>query len=80
MSHGLDLTAATTIIWAAPTYSNEVYEQACARIKGPRQKHKTSIVHIEGSKIEQAVYKRLSDKQHMQDLLLSIIQEQGDVV
>jgi SNF2 family DNA or RNA helicase len=80
MAHGLDLTAATTVIWAAPTYSNEVYEQACARIKGPKQKHKTTIVHIEGSTLEKLIYKRLSEKQESQDSLLEIVQQQGGMI
>jgi SNF2 family DNA or RNA helicase len=76
MSHGLDLSSATTIIWAAPTNSNETYEQANARIVGPRQKRKTAIVHIEATPLERRIYQRLKDKQSLQGLLLDAIQQQ----
>lgn len=78
MSHGLDLTAASSIIWAGPTNSNDVFQQACARIWGPKQKHKTSIVHVVATDIERRVFKRLADKQSMQGLLLEIVQSKGD--
>lgn len=76
MSHGLDLSSATTIIWAAPTNSNETYEQANARIVGPKQKRKTAIVHIEATPLERRIYQRLKDKQSLQGLLLDVIQQQ----
>ncbi len=79
MSHGLDLSRATTIIWAGPTSSNETYEQANARIVGPRQKRGTSIVHIEATPLERRIYQRLKDKQSLQGLLLDIIQNQEGV-
>lgn len=73
MSHGLTLTAATTIIWYAPVHSNEIYEQACARVRRPGQTRTTRIVHIAGSDIERRVYKRLQEKQSMQGLLLDMM-------
>ena len=76
MSHGLDLSSATAIVWAGPPNSNETYDQANARIVGPRQKLKTSIIHIEATDLERRVYKRLKDKQSMQGLLLDIIEHQ----
>lgn len=76
MSHGLDLSSATTTIWAAPPNSNETYEQANARIMGPKQKHKTAIVHIEATPLERRMYQRLKDKQSLQGLLLDVIQQQ----
>lgn len=75
MSHGLTLTAATTIVWYAPVHSNEIYEQACARVRRPGQKHTTVIAHIAGSDVERRVYKRLQDKQSMQGLLLDLVRE-----
>jgi SNF2 family DNA or RNA helicase len=75
MSHGLTLTAATTIIWYAPVHSNEVYEQACARVRRPGQTRTTVIAHIAGSDIERKVYKRLSEKQSMQGILLEMMKE-----
>lgn len=75
MSHGLTLTAATTIVWYAPVHSNEIYEQACARVRRPGQTRTTVIVHIAGSDIERLVYKRLQDKQSMQGLLLEMMKE-----
>lgn len=78
MSHGLTLTAATTIVWYAPVHSNEVYEQACARVRRPGQTRTTVIAHIAGSDIERKVYKRLSEKQSMQGVLLEMIKERGN--
>jgi SNF2 family DNA or RNA helicase len=75
MSHGLTLTAATNIIWYAPVHSNDIYEQACARVRRPGQNKTTVIVHIAGSEIERRIYARLRDKQKMQGLLLELMKE-----
>ena len=74
MSHGLTLTAANTIIWYAPIFSNDVYDQACARITRPGQKLNQLIVNIEGSLVERKMYERLKNKQKMQGLLLSLVE------
>jgi len=73
MSHGLTLTAATTIIWYAPIHSNDIYEQACARVRRPGQTRTTVIAHIAGSDIERRIYSRLQRKQKLQGSLLEIM-------
>jgi SNF2 family DNA or RNA helicase len=75
MSHGLTLTAATTIVWFAPIHSNDIYEQASARVRRPGQSRTTVIVHIAGSEIENRIYQRLKTKQKMQGLLLDLMKE-----
>lgn len=75
MSHGLTLTAATNIVWYAPIYSNDTYEQACARVRRPGQTRTTVIVHIAGSEIERRIYQRLQGKQKLQGLLLDLMKE-----
>jgi len=75
MSHGLTLTAATTIVWYAPVHSNEIYEQACARVRRPGQTRTTVIAHISGSEVEKRVYQRLETKQSMQGILLDMMKE-----
>ena len=75
MSHGLTLTAATTIIWYAPVHSNDTYEQACARVRRPGQTRTTVIVHIAASEVERRIYERLKTKQKMQGLLLDMMKE-----
>jgi SNF2 family DNA or RNA helicase len=75
MSHGLTLTAASTIIWYAPIASNDIFEQANARIVRPGQKHTQFVVMIEGSEIERRCYQRLKDKQRVQGLLLDLVRE-----
>ena len=77
MSHGLTLTAATTIVWYAPVHSNEIYEQACARVRRPGQTKTTLIVHIAGSDVERRVYKRLRDKQSLQGLVLEMMEDKN---
>lgn len=78
MSHGLTLTAATTIVWYAPINSNETYEQACARTRRPGQKRTTVVVHVCGSEVERRMYVRLQNKQKMQGLLLEMLEGQND--
>lgn len=75
MAHGITLTAATVICWYAPVTSNEIYEQACARVRRPGQKLTTVIAHIAGSDVEHRMYERLKNKQSMQNLLLQMIRE-----
>jgi SNF2 family DNA or RNA helicase len=74
MSHGLTLTAATTIIWYAPIHSNDIYLQANARVRRPGQTRTTVIAHIAGSDIERRIYKRLQAKEKLQGSLLDIMQ------
>ena len=75
MSHGLTLTAATTVVWYAPVHSNDTYEQACARVRRPGQTRTTVIVHIAASEVERRIYERLKTKQKMQGLLLDMMKE-----
>lgn len=75
MSHGLTLTAASTIVWAAPVTSNETFEQANGRITRPGQKNNQLIIMLEGTQVERKLYERLRNKQHMQGLLLSLVKE-----
>lgn len=76
MSHGTTLTAATTIVWYAPTNSNDTYVQANARVRRPGQTRTTVIVHIAASKVERRIYDRLNKKGTMQGILLDLLEEQ----
>lgn len=78
MAHGLTLTRANTIIWASPTNSLELYEQANARITRSGQGQNTYIVHIAGTKVEQHVYNRLRRKAALQGALLDLF-ENGEL-
>lgn len=77
MSHGLTLTAATTICWFGPCYNNEIYQQACARVRRPGQKRSTVIVQLVSTEFEQKIYDRIEKKQSMQGLLLDLVNEQS---
>jgi SNF2 family DNA or RNA helicase len=75
MSHGLTLTAATTIVWYGAVHSNEIYQQACARVRRPGQKKTTVIVHIVSTRYEETIYERLKNKQGVQGALLDMMEE-----
>lgn len=72
MSHGLTLTAATTIVWYGPTTSNETFEQANARVRRPGQTRSTVIATIESTPVERKIYDRLHKKQSTQGVLLNM--------
>ena len=75
MAHGITLTKADTVIWFAPIWSTEIYEQACGRITRAGQDKHTHILHIVGSKVEEKIYKRLKSKQKCQGILLDMFKE-----
>lgn len=75
LSHGLTLTAANTIVWFAPIHSNEIYQQACARVTRPGQRLNTLIVNIEATPLEQKIYTRLQGREKMQGVLLDLIRD-----
>lgn len=82
MSHGLTLTAASTIVWYGPPNSLETYEQANARISRPGQKFKQLIINLAGTKLEEKIYNRLNSRAQMQGVLLDLFenQELGDLL
>lgn len=62
-AHGLTLTRAKDIIWYAPIYSLEQYEQANARIRRLSSEGRTTVWHIAATGFETGLYKRLKNKQ-----------------
>lgn len=79
-AHGLNLTAADTIVWFSPIHSLDTYRQACERINRPGQKHHMRIIHLGGCPLEWSVYKILRGKDEAQQGLLDLYrQEVGEV-
>lgn len=72
MSHGLTLTAASAIIWYAPTDRTETYLQANKRIDRPGQTKATTIVQLAATPVEREVYRRLENNETLQGLVLAL--------
>jgi SNF2 family DNA or RNA helicase len=72
MSHGLTLTAASTIVWYAPTDRTETYLQANKRIDRPGQTKATTIVQLAATPVEREIYRRLEANETMQGLVLAL--------
>lgn len=73
MAHGLELTAASLVIWYAPHNNNDQYDQANARIDGSGQKVKMDVARIYATRQEKRIYDNLQAKGNWQDLLLDLI-------
>ena len=74
-AHGLTLTAASTIIWYAPIYSLEQYEQANARIERHGQKNIMSVFHMISHPFEAAIFNVLKKKGSVQSALLNLYRD-----
>lgn len=72
VAHGLTLTAASTVVWYAPVFSLNYYEQGCGRINREGQKNDTHIVHLGGTAIEWRIYETLMERRSVQQEILSI--------
>jgi SNF2 family DNA or RNA helicase len=73
-AHGLTLTRARDIIWFAPIYSLEMYEQANARIRRLTTTGKTSVWHIWATGFEAELYRRLRAKKNTLAEFLNLVQ------
>ncbi|MEL0014025.1 MAG: DEAD/DEAH box helicase, partial [Rhodospirillales bacterium] len=73
-AHGLTLTAAKDIIWFAPIYSLEQYEQANARIRRLSTEGKTTVWHVSATKFEEELYSRLKHKKNVLTEFLDLVQ------
>lgn len=79
ISHGLTLTAASTIVWYSAITSNDIYEQACARITRPGQKLNQYIIHLQATEAERKIYSRLQSKQKVQNALLDLVKLEQEI-
>jgi SNF2 family DNA or RNA helicase len=77
-AHGLTLTRAKDIIWFAPIYSLEQYEQANARIRRLSTEGKTTVWHIYATPFEAELYRRLRSKQKVLGEFLNLVQGIND--
>jgi SNF2 family DNA or RNA helicase len=75
MSHGLTLTAATTIVWYGLCHSHETFAQANARVRRPGQTRATVIAALTGSPVERRILDRLRNRESTQGLLLDMVKE-----
>lgn len=74
MSHGLNLTEADTLIFYAPIYSNDEYQQVTERFNRAGQKRKMTIVRLGGHPLEWEIYKLVDNKQITQQSILNLYQ------
>jgi SNF2 family DNA or RNA helicase len=72
MAHGLNLTEADTLIFYAPIYSNDEFQQVTERFNRTGQKRKMTIVRIGSHPLEWQIYKMVDQKRETQDNILSL--------
>jgi SNF2 family DNA or RNA helicase len=75
MAHGLTLTAASTIIWYAPTDKTEIYLQANKRIDRPGQTKNTTVVQLASTPTEREIFHRLERNESMQGVVLKMVRD-----
>lgn len=73
MAHGITLTSSRYVLWAAPPFRAEEYEQANARVVRPGQKRAVQIVHLIGSPLMRQLFTRLADKSRLQDAVFEFL-------
>lgn len=72
MAHGLNLTEADTLIFYAPIYSNDEYQQVIERFNRAGQTRKMTIVRIGAHPMEWQIYRMLDHRMQTQDALLNL--------
>lgn len=74
-SHGITLTAASSVIWFGPTSSVETYLQANARAHRKGQDTKVTVFMLQGSPAEQKMYDMLEKRITSHTSLISLYKE-----
>jgi hypothetical protein len=75
-AHGVTLTAANTVIWYSPVTSTETYLQANARINRPGQRNAMTVVHIQGSPVENRLYAMLQGNINAHEKLVDLYKKE----
>ena len=73
MSHGLDLFAASVVVWYGATDRTELYLQANRRIDRPGQVVPTTIVQLAATPVEREIFKRAASNTSMQGAILEMV-------
>lgn len=75
MSHGVDglQHSMRFMLWAAPTYSVESYQQSIGRLVRTGQLHNVTIGHIITSKLAKSIYDGISSSAELQNMVLEEI-------
>lgn len=76
MSHGLDLFAASVVVWYGATDRTELYLQANRRIDRPGQVVPTTIVQLAATAVEREIFKRAANNISMQGAILDLVRAQ----
>ena len=72
MAHGLNLTEADTLIFYAPIYSNDEFQQVSERFNRAGQVNKMTVVTIAAHPMEWEIYKLLDSRKLTQDNILDL--------
>tara|TARA_R110000824_G_scaffold153389_4_gene325023 strand:+ start:404 stop:1942 length:1539 start_codon:yes stop_codon:yes gene_type:complete len=74
-AHGVTLTAANVVVWWGPVPSLETYAQANARVHRAGQKHRCTVVQLQGSLVEKRVYALLDNKISIHTKIIDLYKE-----
>ena len=74
-SHGVTLTAASTIIWFGPTTSLETYLQANSRAHRQGQRNPVTVIHLQGSPAEKRIYSLLQSKLDVHEKIILLYKD-----
>ena len=72
MAHGLNLTEADTLIFYAPIYSNDEFQQVSDRFNRAGQKNKMTIVRMACHSLEWSIYALLDSRMSTQNSILDL--------
>lgn len=72
MSHGLNLTEADTLIFYAPIYSNDEFQQVTERFNRAGQTRKMTIVRMAAHPLEWEIYKLIDSRKATQNSILDL--------
>lgn len=72
MAHGLNLTEADTLVFYAPIYSNDEFQQVTERFNRAGQTRKMTIVKLGAHKVEWNIYDMVDRKKVTQENILNL--------
>lgn len=72
MSHGVDLSGASTTVWWSAINSTDTFNQASARMDRGSQKHPMSVYMLYGSAVERKMYQQRQEQSGSQQDLLNV--------